>query len=98
MEALDGASERIAGDADGSMTFFICFKILLFNTLWMQFVDQQGLMQILRGSGPFPIFILNTLWWLVVFMTVIMEMIDGSSERIARDANRSITNFICFNL
>jgi hypothetical protein len=52
-----------------------------------------------EGLWTLPhLYFIKHLWWLVVFMTVIMETIDGSSERIARDANRSITNFICFNL
>jgi hypothetical protein len=62
METLDGASERDARDANGFIAIFTCFKILLFNALWMQFVKQQGLMQTLRGAGLFPIFIFNTLW------------------------------------
>jgi hypothetical protein len=36
----------------------------------------------------------------VVFMTGNMEALDGASERIARNAERSMTFFffICFNL
>ncbi len=49
MEVLDIVSKRDAGDADGPMTIFNCFNLPLFNTLWMQFVEQQGLMQTLRS-------------------------------------------------
>jgi hypothetical protein len=35
------------------MTFFNCFH------LWLQFVEQQGLMQTLRGAGPFTFFAPN---------------------------------------
>ncbi len=55
-------------------------------------------MQTLKGAGLFPIFIFNTLLMQVLFMSVIMEAIDGASERISRNTDSSITNFICFNL
>jgi hypothetical protein len=61
-------------------------------------VYQAGLMQTLKGAGLFPIFIFNTLLMQVLFMSVIMEAIDGASERISRNTDSSITNFICFNL
>jgi hypothetical protein len=44
---------------------FICFNLLSLNTLWLQFVEQQWLMQTLTGAGLIPIFIVNTLWMLV---------------------------------
>jgi hypothetical protein len=91
-ETLDMLASEMGAVMDPSLSFivliFYCLALLCCS-LWIS-----------KGAdaddGLFPIFIFNTLSLQVLFMSVNMEALNSASERIARDADRSITNFICF--